>query len=72
MHHIKTGITAREIMNKNFPIIDSSPPLKARIKKMNHEHGACLIIKGGNFLGIISKNEIVDVEPLIFEDISVE
>jgi len=36
MHHIKTGIRAREIMNRNFPIIDSSVPLVTCVKKMKH------------------------------------
>ena len=59
MHHIKTGIFAREIMDKNFPIMDSSLPLIKCVKKMNNKHEACLIIKQGNFSGILGYDDIL-------------
>ena len=59
MNHIKTGILAREIMNKNFPILDVSLPLIKCVKKMNNKHEACLIIKNGNFSGILGYNDIL-------------
>lgn len=59
MHYLKTGITAREIMNKNFPIIDSSLPLIKCVKKMNKKHQACLVIKNGNFSGLLGHDEIL-------------
>ena len=59
MHHIKTGITAREIMDKNFPILDSSLPLIKCVKKMSNKHEACLIVKDGKFSGIIGNDDIL-------------
>lgn len=59
MHHIKTGILAREIMDKNFPIVDDSLPLIACVKKMSKKHEACLIIRQGNFSGILGYNDIL-------------
>jgi predicted transcriptional regulator len=59
MHHIKTGIAAREIMDKNFPIIDSSLSLIKCVKKMNHKHEACLVIKNGNFSGVLGHDDIL-------------
>lgn len=59
MHNIKTGIAAREIMDKNFPIIDSSLPLTKCVKKMNHKHEACLVIKNGNFSGVVGNEDIL-------------
>lgn len=59
MHHIKTGISAREIMDKNFPIIDSSLSLMTCVKKMNNKHEACLVIKNGNFSGILGHDDIL-------------
>lgn len=59
MHHIKTGIMAREIMNKNFPILDSSLPLIKCVKKMNKRHEACLVIKDGKFSGILGSEDIL-------------
>jgi len=59
MNHIKTGISAKEIMNKNFPIVDTSLPLIKCAKKMNKEHEACLVIKNGDFYGILENNDIL-------------
>ncbi len=59
MHHIKTGIQAREIMDKNFPIIDSSLPLIKCVRKMNKKHEACLVVKNGNFFGILGTEDIL-------------
>lgn len=59
MHHITTGISAREIMDKNFLILDSSLQLLSCIKKMNNKHEACLIIKNGNFFGILGYDDIL-------------
>lgn len=59
MHHIKTGILAREIMDKNFPMLDSSLPLVNCVKKMSNRHEACLVIKDGNFSGILGNDDIL-------------
>lgn len=59
MHHIKTGILAREIMDKNFPIIDSSIPLIRCVKKMNNRHEACLVVENGKFSGILGHDDIL-------------
>jgi predicted transcriptional regulator len=59
MHHIKTGILAREVMNKNFPIIDSSQPLINCVKKMNKKHEACLVIKDGKFSGVLGHDDLL-------------
>lgn len=59
MHHIKTGILVREIMNRNFPIIDSSLPLIKCVKRMNNKHEACLIVKRGYFYGILGYDDIL-------------
>ena len=59
MHHIKTGILAREIMDKNFPIVDDSLPLIKCMKKMSNRHEACLIIRQGNFSGILGHDDIL-------------
>lgn len=59
MHSIKTGIVAREIMDRNFPIVDSSLPLIKCVKKMNNKHEACLVIKNGNFSGVLGNEDIL-------------
>ncbi len=59
MHHIKTGILAKEIMDRRFPIIDSSLPLMKCVKKLNKEHGACLIMKNGNFSGVLGHDDLL-------------
>jgi len=59
MNHTKIGIKAREIMDKNFPIIDSSLPLIRCVKKMNNKHEACLIIRKGYFSGILGNEDIL-------------
>ncbi len=59
MRQLKTGITAGEIMNKNFPIVDSSLPLIDCIKKVKKKDEACLIIKNGCFSGILGQDEIL-------------
>ena len=59
MNHLKIGIKAREIMDKNFPIIDSSLPLIRCVKKMNNKHGACLVIRKGYFSGVLNGEDIL-------------
>ena len=59
MQETKTGIFAREIMDKDFPIIDSSLPLINCVKKMNNKHEACLIIKDGNFYSVLGQEDIL-------------
>ncbi len=59
MHHVKIGIKAREIMDRNFPIVDSSQPLISCVKRMNNKHEACLVIKKGNFSGVLSGEDIL-------------
>ncbi len=56
---IRRDILAKEIMDRNFLIIDSSLPLINCIRKMNKNHKACLVVKEGNFLGILSKEDIL-------------
>ena len=59
MHNITTGISAGEVMNRDFPILDSSLKLINCIKRMNNKHEACLIIKNGNFFGILGYDDIL-------------
>jgi len=59
MHHIKTGLKAREIMDRKFPILDSSLPLIKCVRKMNNQHEACLIISQGNFSGVLGTEDIL-------------
>lgn len=59
MQQIKTSIRVREIMDTKFPIADSTTPLMACVRKMNNKHDACLIIRNGNFDGIIGHDEIL-------------
>lgn len=59
MNHLKTSITAGEIMDKKFPIIDSSLPLITCFRKMKRKHEACLIIKNGNFSGILGREDML-------------
>ena len=54
----KNKICVKEIMNKRFPIMDSSLPLLTCIKKINKQE-ACLIIEKGNFTGILGYNDIL-------------
>jgi len=59
MQDFKTGITAGEIMDKNFPIIDSSLPLIKCVKKLNKNNEACLVVKNGYFSGVLGHDEIL-------------
>lgn len=59
MHSFKTGVPAREIMDENFLIIDSSLPLMKCVKEMNHTHEACFVLKDGNFFGIAGNEDII-------------
>jgi len=59
MNALKTGISARDIMNKNFPIVDSSLSLIKCVQKMNNEHEACLVLKDGNFYGVLGQEDIL-------------
>ena len=59
MRHVKTGIMAREIMNKDFPILDASLPLIKCVKKMSNRHEACLVVKDGKFSGILGNDDIL-------------
>jgi predicted transcriptional regulator len=59
MQDIKTGITAREIMDKNFPIVDSSLPLIKCVKRLNKDNEACLIVKNGYFSGVLGHDELL-------------
>lgn len=59
MEEIKTGIYAREIMNKDFPIIDSSLSLIKCVKKLNKRDEACLVIKNGNFCGVLGHDDLL-------------
>ena len=55
----KTGVLVKEVMNRKFPILDSSMPLMRCVKKMNKKHEACLIIKKGYFYGVLGFNDIL-------------
>lgn len=59
MQDIKTSIMAKEIMDKNFPILDVSVPLIKCVRKMNNEHGACLVTKDGNFCGVLGSKDVL-------------
>ncbi|GEM_PF-5053503 len=59
MQTTKTGIIAGEIMDKNFPIIDSSLPLLKCVKKLDKDKEACLIVKNGYFSGVLAHDEIL-------------
>lgn len=59
MEHLKTGITAGDVMNKNFPIVDSSLPLIKCVKKIKKKQDACLIVKDGYFSGVLGHDEIL-------------
>ena len=59
MQTTKTGITAGEIMDKNFPIIDSSMPLLKCVKKLDKDNEACIIVKNGYFFGVLAHDEIL-------------
>jgi len=46
-------------MDKNFLIIDSSLPLINCVKKMSNKYEACLVVKDGNFFGVLGKDDIL-------------
>ena len=57
--HEAVGITAGEIMERNFPIIDSSLPLIKCVKNLDKNNEACLVIKNGYFSGVLGHDEIL-------------
>ena len=59
LNESKFGITAKEIMNDNFPIIDASRTLEECIKQMKNRNEACVIMKEGVFKSIISYNDLL-------------
>lgn len=59
MDNAKTSIMAREIMDRDFPIVDVSVPLIKCVKKMNNKHEACIVMKNGNFSGVLGQDDIL-------------
>jgi predicted transcriptional regulator len=59
MRNFKTGITAGEVMNRNFAIVDSSLLLIDCVRKIKKKQEACLVIKNGYFSGVLGQDEIL-------------
>ena len=55
----KTGVLVKQIMDRNFPIIDVSVPLIRCVKRMSNKHEACIVVKNGYFYGVLGFNEIL-------------
>ncbi len=55
---MELGIKAREIMNENFPIFDSSLDLESCIRDMNKQE-ACVVLHNGFFYSILSYNDLL-------------
>ncbi len=51
-------IFAKDVMETNFPILDSSLPLIKCIEKL-HKQGVCLIVKDGYFQGLLDGEDIL-------------
>lgn len=54
---MKIQIPIKQIMEKNFPIIDSAMPVKTCARKLNNDAG--IIIDQGKFMGIISRQDLI-------------
>jgi len=52
------GIKAREIMNEDFPIFDSSLDLESCIRNMNKQE-ACVVLHNGFFYSLLSYNDLL-------------
>jgi predicted transcriptional regulator len=59
MQNIIQEMHAREIMDKDFPIVDSSLPLIKCVESMNKGHEACFVIKNGNFYRVLGKDTLL-------------
>jgi len=59
MYDIKTGIRVKDVMDKKFPILDISIPLIRCIKKINHQHEACIIVRDGKFYGVLGYDDLL-------------
>jgi len=57
---MKFGIKAKEIMEDDFPIIDSNLEIEKCITNLNKKHEAAVIVKKGNFVNIISYNDLIE------------
>jgi predicted transcriptional regulator len=55
---MKVGIKVKEVMKKEFPIVDINQSLAACTTRLA-KNSACLVIDKGNFIGILKQEEIL-------------
>ncbi|MFH1307568.1 MAG: CBS domain-containing protein [archaeon] len=56
---MKIGIQAREIMNEDFPIVDSSLTLDKCVKSLGRNNEACIVVKQGYFHSILGYDDLL-------------
>lgn len=60
MINIKIGTKARDIMEENFPVLDSSLTLKECIKKLkSSRYEACLVLNNGIIHSVLDYEDLV-------------
>lgn len=57
---MELGIKAKEIMNDNFPILDSSLTLETCIKKLDNRYEGCIILDNGFIHNILSYDDLLE------------
>ena len=58
---MKTGIIAEDIMNMDFPVVDSSVSIEKCIQKMGNKYEACIILEQGLLKNILSYDDLLKV-----------
>jgi predicted transcriptional regulator len=56
---IELGIKAGEIMQEDFPILDSSLTLETCIKKLNNKYEACIVLHNGFFYSLLGYDDLL-------------
>jgi len=56
---MEIGIKAKEIMNKDFCILDSSLTLETCLKKLDNKYEGCVILNNGSIHTIISYDNLL-------------
>jgi predicted transcriptional regulator len=53
------GIKAKEIMESDFPILDSSMSIESCMKKLNNKHEACIVLDKGFIYSVIGYDALL-------------
>ncbi|MFH1500366.1 MAG: CBS domain-containing protein [archaeon] len=56
---MKSGIIAKEIMEEEFPIIDSTISLEKVVKSLGRNHEACVVLRNGYFCTVLGFEDLL-------------